>query len=307
MGSTSCIIFRLTRGGGPEPVLELKRVFEAAQEDPAGVTWIATRKPGAEFIRSPNSELLAFAEKPAGSALVLRAGILARHERLPPDTLVRDMYEDYKDAFRAYWEITDVSLREMLVEELPGATRSGRRAADAFGSQLSFAYWLPDAADERPARQPPPQPLPPPEFAAVRPSAAPSLPLHGVDFSGAHETGGRNGKIWIASWYPDRGSVELRSGGRDPGFDRAGLADKIIKGSGTWVIDFPFGPPAAVAAGAGWNSWHEYLSWCGSNPDPRALRDELREVLRAAGVPWSTKRNIDHALRTTWFPFFEQM
>ena len=181
---------------------------------------------------------------------------------------------------------------------------AGRPIVDAFRGQLSFAYWLPDPQTERAAA---PRPVPVPEFTPGRRSVLPLLPLHGVDFSGARETGGRNGKIWIASWYPDRDFVELRSGGADPGFDRVGLGDQIIQGSGTWVIDFPFGPPAAVAAAAGWHSWHEYLAWCRSHFDPTALRDELRETLRRAGVPWSTKRNIDHALRTTWFPFFEQL
>ncbi len=305
MSRSTCIIFRLTRRGGPEPMLELKRVFEAAQGDPSGVTWIATRKPGAAFNLSPDSELLAFAEDRSGSAVVLRARILARHERLPPDSLVRDMYEDYKDAFRAYWKIAGARLKEMLVEDLPGATRSGKRVADAFGSQLSFAYWQPD--DSRDGDAPRPQPMSRPRLGAVRSSATRLAPLHGVDFSGAHETGGRNRKIWIASWYPDQDFVELRSGGADPGFDRVGLAGKILEGSGTWVIDFPFGPPAAVAAASGWTSWPEYLAWCGSSPDPTALRDQLREVLRAAGVSWSTRRNVDLAHRTTWFPFFEQL
>ena len=286
-------------------MLELQRVFEAAQEDPTGVTWIATRKPGAAFNLSPDSELLAFTEERSGGAVVLRARILARHERLPPDSLVRDMYEDYKDAFRAYWKIAGACLKDMLVEELPGTTRSGRRVADAFRSQLSFAYWQPD--DSRDGHAPQRQPMSRPRLGALRSSPTPLTPLHGVDFSGAHETGGRNRKIWIASWFPDRDFVQLRSGGADPGFDRVGLAGKILEGSGTWVIDFPFGPPATVAAASGWTSWPEYLAWCGSNPDPTALRDQLRELLRAAGVPWSTRRNVDLAHRTTWFPFFEQL
>ncbi len=133
------------------------------------------------------------------------------------------------------------------------------------------------------------------------------MPFHGVDFSGARETGGRNKKIWIASWRPDRDFVELSSGGDDPGLDRAGLAGKIIEGSGTWVLDFPFGPPAAVAEAAGWTTWREYIDWCRSNPDPTALRDELREILERKGMRWAAKRNIDHKLGTTWFPFFEQL
>ena len=154
------------------------------------------------------------------------------------------MYEDYKGSFRAYWKITDVRLREALVEELPGTTLAGKRIADAFHSQLSFAYWLPEPSEERDSA---PQSLPALEFAAIGRNMSPLLPLHGVDFSGAHEASGRNGKIWIASWYPDRDFVELQSGGGDPGFDRVRLAGKIVECSGTWVIDFPFGPPVEVA------------------------------------------------------------
>ena len=142
---------------------------------------------------------------------------------------------------------------------------------------------------------------------AVHLTGRSTLPLHGVDFSGARETGGRNGKIWIASWYPGRDFVELKSGGDDPGFDRRELADKVIEGGGIWVIDFPFGPPAVIAEAAGWTTWRDYLAWCGSDPDPTALRNELREVLRRAGVPWSAKREVDCRLGTTWFPFFEQL
>ena len=133
------------------------------------------------------------------------------------------------------------------------------------------------------------------------------MPLHGVDFSGPRETGGRNGKIWIASWYPDRERVELRSGGGDPGFDRRQLAAMVIRGGGTWVVDFPFGPPAAVAEAAGWKAWEEYVAWCASDPDLTALRDELRERCRLARLPWAQRREIDESIGTTWFPFFEQL
>ena len=180
------------------------------------------------------------------------------------------------------------------------------RSKDAFCGQLSFAYWLPDPSGDAcvsPARHR----RSASGFHAIRWSERPTLPLHGVDFSGAQETAGQNDKIWIASWYPARDSVELRSGSDDPGIDRVGLASKIIEDRGTWVIDFPFGPPASVAAAAGWTTWHEYIAWCNSNSDPTVLRDNLRVVLEDAGVPWSTKRDIDHETATTWFPFFEQL
>ena len=244
MTRSSSVVFKLTRGGGPEPILELHRVFEAAQENPAGVTWIATHKPGSAFTARPDSKLLAFAPERTGNALALTGRIASRHDSLPSDALVRDMYEDYKDSFRPYWKITDVRLRETLVEELPGTTLAGKRITDAFRGHLSFAYWLPEPCEERASA---PQSLPALGFAAIGRSMTPLLPLHGIDFSGAQEASGRNAKIWIASWYPDRDFVELKSGGGDPGFDRARLAGKVVEGSGTWVIDFPFGPPAEVA------------------------------------------------------------
>ena len=316
--SKSDVVFKLTIGGGPEPMFELTRVLQAAQEDPAGLSWIATRKPGSGFVARPDSQLLAFAQAPAGNALALTARVVSRHEVLPSDALVRDMYEGWKEVCRAYWRIADVSLRLVPFEELPGTTLKGLRIADAFRSQLSFAYWLPTGRADgsrhaRPARAPArtraaPRPTgPAPELVPIQRVESPSTPLHGVDFSGARETGGRNGKIWIASWYPNRELVELRSGGDDPGFDRVGLTGRIIESGGTWVIDFPFGPAAAVATAAGWTTWYEYLAWCGSNPVPTVLRDQLRQILQAAGMPWATTRESDHALGTTWFPFFEQL
>ena len=102
--------------------------------------------------------------------------------------------------------------------------------------------------------------------------------------------------------------MALECGGDDPGFDRIGLSHRIlVEAGGTWVLDFPFGPATAVAAARGWRTWEEYLDWCGSNPDPTVLRDQLRQVLQDVGVRWSTPRRIDDALGTTWFPFFEQL
>ena len=206
---------------------------------------------------------------------------------------------------RRIGKITDVRLKRVRYKALPGKTLKGLQVPDAFRSQLSFAYWIPDSLADpdnvvHSAGHAP-------EFSTVQRTNLPTLPLHGVDFSGARETGGRNAKIWIASWYPERDFVELRSGGDKPGFNRIGLADQVIKCGGIWVMDFPFGPPAFVARAAGWTVWHEYLAWCGSDPDPTALRDKLREVLRSADVRWSTKREIDREIDTTWFPFFEQL
>ena len=317
----SHVAFKLTRQGGPDPVRELQRVFEAAQDDPVGGSWVATRKPGAGFTTRPDSQLLAFALDEEGNCLALTARVVSRHDTLPRAALVRDMYEDYKDVFRAYWRIGDVDLKLISYEDLPGTTaESGLRIPDAFRrGQMSFAYWLPEPSAEASTSGCRVEParvktrlssactLSVPVSSAVQHADRPTVPLHGVDFSGARETGGRNGKIWLATWCPDRDLVQLKSGGDDPGFDRSGLATMVIKGGGMWVVDFPFGPPAAVAEVAGWKTWQEYLAWCGSDPNPTALRDQLREDCRLADVHWSTKRDIDRRLGTTWFPFFEQL
>ncbi|MCY3837914.1 MAG: DUF429 domain-containing protein [Gammaproteobacteria bacterium] len=127
-----------------------------------------------------------------------------------------------------------------------------------------------------------------------------------VDFSGGREVAGRNGKIWIASWHPDDGVV-LECGADEPGFGRAGLAERILNDGGIWVLDFPFGPPAPVAVAAGWATWRDYLQWCDSSADATTLRDGLRGILDEGGVRWSTRRTIDRAVEATWFPFFEQL
>ena len=136
-----------------------------------------------------------------------------------------------------------------------------------------------------------------------RPAAAQNdtlkSPIHGVDFSGAQEKNGKNPKIWIASWHPEAEEIELDCGGDGAGFDRCGLAHKIIAGSGTWVIDFPFGPPSLLASAAGWATWSQYVGWCRSNSDPEVLWKELQ----AKHGEWREKRTIDLQRKTTMFPF----
>ena len=126
----SSFVFRLTRGGGPPPVPELHRVFEAAQNDPGGVSWIATRKPGAGFSTRPDSRLLAFADGEGGTSWALTARVISRHATLPSDALVRDMYGDFEGGvFLAYWKITDVVLKHI---SLRGPSRNdGERLASA--------------------------------------------------------------------------------------------------------------------------------------------------------------------------------
>ena len=304
------VVFRLTAGGGPEPVRELKRVAMVADEDDGGTSWIASRKRGVGFEPDTDSRLLAFARVSRTEVLALTARIVARHDRLPADALVRDMYEAYDGVFGAYWKIRDVRLRRTPAENLPGTTLRGKSIRLAFRSPLTFAYWNPATWPEveataargtRVAEVAPASTTPP--MARV---AKPALPIHGVDFSGAREVDGRNGKIWIASWHPDNGVV-LECGADAPGFGRAGLAQRVLKDGGVWVLDFPFGPPAPVAAAAGWTTWRDYLAWCAGCADATVLRDGLREVLGEAGVAWSTRRAVDCTVGATWFPFFEQL
>lgn len=142
---------------------------------------------------------------------------------------------------------------------------------------------------------------------SIRCDTAPTVPLYGVDFSGAKEVEGRNRKLWIAGWHPDQQLVSLECGGDDRGFGRRALAERIIGEGGLWVMDFPFGPPAAVACEAGWCTWQDYLAWCGDEGGATALRDELRATLASKGVSWSTRRTVDVKRDATWFPFFEQL
>lgn len=270
------------------------------------MSWIASRKPGAGFSARADSRLLAFADGGEGTSWALTARVISRHGTLPSDAAARDIYGDYEGDFLAYWKITEVDLRRVPYADLPGTTLKGLRIPDAFRrSQLSFAYWIPGPAFDGDVRTHRRATAPTPPGGSG--PGSPTVPLHGVDFSGARETGGRNRKIWIASWYPDRNFVELTSGRDDPGFDRRQFAAMVIRGGGTWVIDFPFGPPAAVAEAAGWTTWRDYIDWCASDSDPTALRDELRERCRLAGLRWAQRREIDRSIGTTWFPFFEQL
>ena len=309
----SSVGFRLTQGGGPDPIRELERVAGVAEDARDCISWIASRKPGAGFAADADSRLLAFAQVSGMDVLALTARIVARHDGLPADAPVRDMYEAYEDDFKAYWKIRDVRLRRTPFESLPGTTLKGVPIGKAFGGQLNFAYWIPAEWPEPVAPIPRGGPVGgaprDARTAALAPTARvakPVQPINGVDFSGAREVGDRNGKIWIASWHPDA-SVVLECGSDEPGFGRVGLAERILNDGGFWVLDFPFGPPAPVAAAANWASWRDYLAWCDSRADATALRNGLRGILHEAGVRWSTRRAIDDEVDATWFPFFEQL
>ena len=101
MGSS--VVLKLTGKGGPDPVRELERIAGVAEDDGRGESWIASRKPGAAFVPDAGSRLLAFARVSGSDVLALTARIVDRHDHLPADALVRDMYYVYEGVFRAYW------------------------------------------------------------------------------------------------------------------------------------------------------------------------------------------------------------
>ena len=311
------IAIKLTESGGPEPQKEIRRIYDASQDDENGTSWIATRKPGASFCLSPNSQLLVFTLLPKAEALVLTAKIVDRQTEMPSALIVRELYGHYSSEFEAFWEICDAKLTKMTISKLPGITLSGKSLVDAFSGQLSFAYWIPNgkSTQMRMAAPKKRQQHSQPAKACSQPNhrilnnqfqGTPAVPLHGVDFSGAREVNGRNRKLWIASWHPGKQFVSLKCGGEDPGFDRNDVTKKILKEGGLWVIDFPFGPPKQVAIAAGWKTWQDYLKWCSSNESPTELRNELRTTLKSANANWSIKRKIDIETQA-WFPFFEQL
>ena len=138
------IAVKFTRGGGPEPLVELGRIYEAALGSRRNCSWVATRRPGAGFVATPNSRLLAFASESKGMVQALTARIVCRCSAMPDDPFAKDMYGDFEDEFVAYWRVREVThLGSMAVTQLPGMMPSGKSVADAFSGSLSFAYWLP--------------------------------------------------------------------------------------------------------------------------------------------------------------------
>lgn len=123
----SSVAFRLTERGGPDPIGELERVALVADEDRDGTSWIASRQRGVAFRVCADSRLLAFVREPGADVLALTASVVGRHDRLPPDALVRDMYEAYEGEFGAYWQIRNIRLRRVAFGDLPGTTLKGLR------------------------------------------------------------------------------------------------------------------------------------------------------------------------------------
>ena len=313
---------KLTVKGGPPPFDELERVACVGEQHP-GVTWLATRKRGDTLRVDAGSTCLAFAVAKAGRVRLLRGRIVGRTEELPSDGLLFDMYQGQN--FPVFWQLCDVTLQELDgLHQIPGVSlSSGKSASEAFGrTSLTFTYWRledttrRDETDtsvrvrsgtvENPTGKPTPE-RPSSGRQRVGSRGGPRVSLHGVDFSGARETGGRNPKLWIGSWEAGGDAVSLDWGGADErGFTRTALGTRIAGEPGLWVLDFPFGPASDIASVMNWTRWTDYVAWCTSRPDATELRNEARQVA-AAGGRWSVRRRVDRHNRTTWFPFFEQL
>lgn len=143
------VAIKLTEGGGPEPLMELQRIYEAARTGAQGASWIATRKPGVAFVQDAESRMLAFARAPMAqdSVCVLHARIDRRSGEAPDDPVAKDLYGERAHDFHAFWRITDVGLAWMPWEELPGETIHGTPLPRAFKGSASFVYWHPPSTE----------------------------------------------------------------------------------------------------------------------------------------------------------------
>jgi hypothetical protein len=320
---------KLTEGGGPPPHLELERVVDFADKSPDGSTWIALKKSGSKLaIRNDSTAIIVgVGRAPDSGFKAIAARILEKNAR--PPTAVLEWYADHDAQWHFYRLGTPEWLPVTNLSGIPGCSSVGKLASEAFGGSCTFAYWtLPDlptrgAIGTLSSEVPPlrsgaaaTSPRNPGAVATASTATTPSrldgatrtppYPLHGVDFSGGVEHGGRNKKLWVASW--DDEGIRLRSGG-DPaqGFTRAGLAAEISRSRGLWVLDFPFGIPHAIAAALGLATHDAYLAWSHSDANPTKLRDDAKGSAARAGVKWSTRRRVDDTHGTTWFPLFEQL
>lgn len=71
--------------------------------------------------------------------------------------------------------------------------------------------------------------------------------LYGVDFSGARQYAR---KLWLAAWEPD-GQATVTCAAAWSDFDYAALVARIAAAPGVWLLDFPFGLAASLAAAQG--------------------------------------------------------
>jgi len=330
-------IAQLVAGGGPDPLAELESIVLQVGDAEAPLGWLATRKPGAQWQQSKNSDsvCIAFFDNRADGCIDgVVARIISRHGDMPQIPPLIELHEGHT-GFQAWWQLQDpFRFRLPTLVALPGRSNNGKTASQTFIGSTTFAYWtfdddgggpLLDRVTKLLAPSPPLmkagvacKEVKPPARSVALPCSvakAEALPirisnLYGVDFSGGQETAKGNPKIWIASWQVDQETVTLRCGTDEPPLRRSDLSGYVRERPGWWVLDFPFGvakESAAAILDAPNLSWEDWLAWCAAGQDATERRDVARQSINAAEVPWSTRRHIDNQHGTTWFPLFEQL
>ncbi len=336
--SASGVFFILAVDQPPQPDVELLRVVATC--DGRGCAWLGVKN--LSFPKAARgSGGLVFAKATIGlERWILVAKKTGYTTSLPEDAPERELYDGHGYVHFVRIEEAVLARGQVRADSVPGVFGDERRP---FASHFSrpMAWVVDDVTDtaEIAARIVEPVPatarLLPPQIrkngrdsAASPPVASPAhrpgitvaaapvalpmpasnRPLFGVDWSGSAQTSGRNDKLWVASLRGDQVALEW---GRD-GFVRSDIAQRIMREGGLWVLDFPFGVPASVAAALGldpddWTSWMRWVEETLPPFNATALRDLARLRVAAAGGEWSALRNIDVQLRTTWFPLFEQL
>jgi hypothetical protein len=158
-------------------------------------------------------------------------------------------------------------------------------------------------------------PLAAPVLAPFPPPAGRAL--YGVDFSGAR---GYARKLWLAAWRPGRAAT-LRCGAELAGFDYAALVARIAASPGVWLLDFPFGLAAELAAAQGLPTadWPAFVRafaaryadaaafYAATHPLPRGNREAKRQCDRQHRTPMAPHnrrvcRQTFHGLRDVLAP-----
>ncbi len=332
-------IAKLVPGGGPPPLAELESIILEVGDAPGPLGWLGTRKPGTEWQPPPagiDAVCIAFFDnREDGCIDAVVAKVLGKHGEMPQSQPLIELHAGHH-GFRAWWQLQDpVRLRLPSLDAIPGRSARGKIASETFKGSSTFAYWSFDndkgdlpleqvvklltrthAVLERPDAQRA-QSEGPQQVATLRARAfqAESLPprkgnLYGVDFSGGQETARGNPKIWIASWSLHQETVTLRRGNDNGALCRSDLPAFVQHRPGWWVFDFPFGVARESAEAILHNprpDWAGWLEWCAAEGNATERRDLARQMINAAGVPWSTRRHVDEEHGTTWFPLFEQL
>jgi len=136
---------RLAEDKGPPPAVELRSILEQAHQSPDRTAWFATRTPGREWDTAPSGgtsiAIIFHARTTDQSVDVVVAKLLARREQIPDDSIVRDLYAGH-DGFNAWWRLAEpFAARLSSLDAIPGTSREGRTARQAFVGHLAFAYW----------------------------------------------------------------------------------------------------------------------------------------------------------------------